>query len=105
MPRASALYNEACCWLFGRRIVRQGQTTVRETVAAAKEAALVGVYDQLSGGLNAAQKHRLDELLDVPNQKTLRHPVRVSNSLSYCRVANLRRLWMHWLIVWHKSRL
>jgi hypothetical protein len=65
MPRASALYDEACSWLFGQRIVRPGYTTVRETVAASKEAALNAVYDQLSAELDAAQKQRLYELLNA----------------------------------------
>lgn len=81
MPRAAALHQEACRWLFEQRIVRPGQTTVQETIATAKEAALTEVYNQLNEGLNSTQKQRLDELLEAfPSTQTTEEEGRASGS-------------------------
>jgi hypothetical protein len=62
-PRTQALSAEAVRWLIERRIVRPGQTTLREIIGMAKEAALQQVYEQISSALSVIQQQLLDELL------------------------------------------
>jgi len=63
-PRTQALSIEACRWLIEQRIVRSGQTTLREIVGAAKEAALQQVYEQIGSALNTIA-HPLHSLLNT----------------------------------------
>ncbi|MDQ3686747.1 MAG: DUF4158 domain-containing protein, partial [Acidobacteriota bacterium] len=68
LPRAAALYQLACRWLYQKRVVRPGQMILRKITGAAKEAALQQAYERLAGGLTPQQQAQLDALLGPATQ-------------------------------------
>ncbi len=66
VPRAATLYPLACRWLLEQRIVRPGPSTIRDTLAQARERALAATFEALTAGLTADDRGRLDRLLLPP---------------------------------------
>jgi TnpA family transposase/DNA-binding MarR family transcriptional regulator len=69
-PRIHVLRQNALDWLYQRRIVRPGITTLRDILTPAREAGMRSVYTRLAGALSDQQQNRIDVLLAVPTKAT-----------------------------------
>lgn len=65
VPRSTLLNNDACDWLRQEKIVRPAETTLREIIATAREAALQQVFATVAGDLTIEQQKQIDALLEV----------------------------------------
>lgn len=63
VPRAATLYPLACRWLLEQRIVRPGPSTIRDTLARARERALAATFEAITAGLTPKGREQLDSLL------------------------------------------